>query len=177
MLGYPENGPLRRAPARLGDTRTVLSEDSYGRGPFQRRIAFLRGSVRSGNSGGPIVDSAGRVLATVFAATASAPAGRIRVPDEVVQRGPRRHLVAGRHRAVHGLERQEVHSRNSEQPLARGGAAPPSGHPHGPAAASSPSIAFIFGAIAGVPGSPEKESAGRFVEAWARKDFARCTGS
>jgi cell division protein FtsI/penicillin-binding protein 2 len=33
-------------------------------------------------------------------------------------------------------------------------------------------IAFIFGAIAGVPGSPERDSAGRFVEAWSRKDFS-----
>ena len=32
-------------------------------------------------------------------------------------------------------------------------------------------VAFIFGAVAGVPGSPERDSAGRFVEAWARKDF------
>ena len=85
LLGYPENGPFKTTPVRLGDTRTVLSEDSYGRGPVQRRIAFLRGSVRSGDSGGPIVDSAGRVLATVFAATASAPAGGFAVPDELVQ--------------------------------------------------------------------------------------------
>ena len=78
--------PLRRRPRSGSATpATVLSEDSYGRGPYQRRIAFLRGSVRSGNSGGPIVDSAGRVLATVFAATASAPAGGFAVPDEVVQ--------------------------------------------------------------------------------------------
>ena len=50
--------PLRVDPGPLGDTRNVLSEDSYGRGPIRRRIAFLRGSVRSGNSGGPMVDSA-----------------------------------------------------------------------------------------------------------------------
>ena len=32
-------------------------------------------------------------------------------------------------------------------------------------------VAFIFGAVAGVPGSPEKEAADRFAEAWSRKDF------
>jgi S1-C subfamily serine protease len=85
VLGYPENGPYTATPARLGDTSTVLSEDSYGRGPFQRRIAFLRGSVRSGNSGGPMVDPAGRVLATVFASTTTAPAGGFAVPDDVVR--------------------------------------------------------------------------------------------
>ncbi len=85
VLGYPENGPYALTPARLGDTRTVLSEDSYGRGPFERSIAFLRGSVRSGNSGGPLVDPRGRVLATVFAATTSGPTGGFAIPNEVVQ--------------------------------------------------------------------------------------------
>jgi len=85
VLGYPENGPYALAPVRLGDTRTVLSEDAYGRGPFERRIAFLRGTVRSGNSGGPMVDSSGRVLGTVFAATTSGPSGGFAIPNDVVQ--------------------------------------------------------------------------------------------
>jgi S1-C subfamily serine protease len=90
VLGYPENGPYALTPARLGDTRTVLSEDSYGRGPFERSIAFLRGSVRSGNSGGPIVDSRGRVLATVFAATTSGPTGGFAIPNEIVRQALRK---------------------------------------------------------------------------------------
>jgi S1-C subfamily serine protease len=85
VLGYPENGPFALAPARLGDTRTVLSEDSYGRGPARRRIAFLRGSVRSGNSGGPLVDSHGRVLSTVFASTTSGPPGGFSIPNDIVR--------------------------------------------------------------------------------------------
>jgi S1-C subfamily serine protease len=84
VLGYPENGPFALAPARLGDTRTVLSEDSYGRGPIRRTIAFLRGDVRSGDSGGPLVDSRGRVLGTVFAATTSGPPGGFSIPNSVV---------------------------------------------------------------------------------------------
>jgi S1-C subfamily serine protease len=89
VLGYPENGPYALTPARLGDTRAILSEDSYGRGPFERSIAFLRGAVRSGNSGGPMVDPRGRVLATVFAATTSGPAGGYAIPNEVVQQALR----------------------------------------------------------------------------------------
>jgi S1-C subfamily serine protease len=85
VLGYPENGPYAVAAARLGDTSTVISEDSYGNGPIQRSMAFLRGSVRSGNSGGPLVDSRGRVMATVFAATTSGPPGGFAVPSEVVR--------------------------------------------------------------------------------------------
>ena len=33
-------------------------------------------------------------------------------------------------------------------------------------------IAFAIGAATGAPGSPEKEAAERFAEAWGRKDFA-----
>lgn len=84
ILGYPENGPYAVAAARIGDTNTAISEDSYGDGPIQRRIAFLRGSVRSGNSGGPLVDSNGQVMATVFAATTAGPPGGFAVPNEIV---------------------------------------------------------------------------------------------
>ncbi len=85
LLGYPENGPYEVAPARLGETRDTISEDSYGRGPVRRSIASLRGTVRSGNSGGPLVDDRGRVLGTVFAATTTGTPGGFAVPDEVVE--------------------------------------------------------------------------------------------
>ncbi len=84
VLGYPENGPYAAAPARLGETRETIGEDSYGRGPITRPIASLRGAVRSGNSGGPLVDAAGRVLGTVFAATTSGSPGGFAVPNDVV---------------------------------------------------------------------------------------------
>ncbi len=84
VLGYPENGPFTATPARLGDTSTVISEDSYGAGPLHRSIAFLRGAVRSGNSGGPLVDSRGEVMATVFAATTDGPQGGFAIPNPVV---------------------------------------------------------------------------------------------
>ncbi|HLK46458.1 MAG TPA: hypothetical protein VKT18_10730, partial [Acidimicrobiales bacterium] len=47
----------------------VQAQDAYGRGPVTRRLTLIRGLVRPGNSGGPVVDAAGRVLTTVFAAT------------------------------------------------------------------------------------------------------------
>ncbi len=85
VLGYPENGPFAATAARIGDTSTVISEDSYGNGPIQRPIAFLRGHVRSGNSGGPLIDAQGQVMATVFAATTTGPPGGFAVPNDVVQ--------------------------------------------------------------------------------------------
>lgn len=69
VIGYPENGPLAFTPARLGRSGEVTSEDSYGRGPVHRRMTPFRADVRSGNSGGPVVDLTGDVVATVFAAS------------------------------------------------------------------------------------------------------------
>jgi uncharacterized membrane protein required for colicin V production len=69
ILGYPENGPLNAEPARIGRTQTVLTQNAYGQGPVSRLLTPLRGLVRPGNSGGPLLDKDGRVLTTVFAAT------------------------------------------------------------------------------------------------------------
>jgi uncharacterized membrane protein required for colicin V production len=69
ILGYPENGPYDVEPGRTGRTQTVLTGDAYGQGPVSRLLTPLRGRVRSGNSGGPLVDVDGGVLTTVFAGT------------------------------------------------------------------------------------------------------------
>jgi Trypsin-like peptidase domain/Colicin V production protein len=85
VLGFPHNGPYDVEPARLGPTTTALSDDAYGRGPVRRAISAFRGLVRSGNSGGPVVDSAGRVVATVFAASIGGPRRTgFGVPDSIV---------------------------------------------------------------------------------------------
>jgi S1-C subfamily serine protease len=69
ILGYPENGPFAARAARIGRTQTVSTDDAYGNGPVDRLLTPLRGIVRPGNSGGPLVDSAGEVLTTIFAGT------------------------------------------------------------------------------------------------------------
>jgi S1-C subfamily serine protease len=69
ILGYPENGPFDVQPGRIGRTQNVRTEDAYGRGPVTRLLTPLRGLVRPGNSGGPLVDGSGHVLTTVFAGT------------------------------------------------------------------------------------------------------------
>jgi S1-C subfamily serine protease len=85
VLGYPENGPYRVTAARIGETRDTISEDSYGRGPIKRTITALGGDVRSGNSGGPLLDSHGRVVGVVFAATTGGQPGGFAVPVEEVR--------------------------------------------------------------------------------------------
>ena len=85
VLGYPENGPYTVEPARIGETRATISEDSYGNGPVNRTITALRGAVRSGNSGGPLVDGGGDVVGIVFAATTGGPRGGFAIPAEQVR--------------------------------------------------------------------------------------------
>jgi S1-C subfamily serine protease len=84
ILGFPQNGPFRSVAGRLGETRTVVSQDAYGNGPVERRMTSLRGTIRSGNSGGPVVDGDGHVVATVFAATTRGPKGGFGVPSGIV---------------------------------------------------------------------------------------------
>ncbi len=88
ILGYPLDGSFDVEPGRIGQTETVSTEDAYGNGPVLRSITALRGRVRPGNSGGPMVDSTGHVVATVFAAITGSPTGEggFAVPNVLVGR-------------------------------------------------------------------------------------------
>jgi S1-C subfamily serine protease len=87
LLGFPQNGPYDVRPARMGAERIARTDDAYGRGPVTRAIVPLRGRVRHGNSGGPLVDEHGRVVGTVFAATVGTQhRGGYAVPNGIVER-------------------------------------------------------------------------------------------
>jgi S1-C subfamily serine protease len=87
ILGYPEDGPYDVRAARIGQTQTVQTDDAYGNGPVHRLLTPLRGVVRPGNSGGPVVDGDGHVLTTVFAGTVgSRPRGGYGVANATVAR-------------------------------------------------------------------------------------------
>jgi S1-C subfamily serine protease len=86
VAGYPLSGPFQIRAARIGQTRNVVSQDAYGRGPVRRKITAFRGRVEPGNSGGPIVDLAGRVSGTVFAeAIGGKTQGGYAVPNDIVR--------------------------------------------------------------------------------------------
>ncbi len=90
ILGYPLDGPFDAEPGRIGQTQPIRTQDAYGEGEIVRSITTLRGRVRPGNSGGPMVDAAGQVVATVFAAItggtdAGANEGGFAVPNAVVR--------------------------------------------------------------------------------------------
>jgi S1-C subfamily serine protease len=85
ILGYPLDGPFNAEPGRIGQTQSVDTENAYGQGPVQRSITPLRGLVRPGNSGGPLIDSSGKVNGTVFAAVSGGGgAAGMAVPNSVV---------------------------------------------------------------------------------------------
>jgi S1-C subfamily serine protease len=70
VLGYPLDGPFDAEPARIRDARAIRGPDIYDDRTVIRDIYTIRGLVRSGNSGGPLVDPNGSVLGVVFAAAA-----------------------------------------------------------------------------------------------------------
>ena len=92
LFGYPGDGPLTASPGTAGAPRSVLAPDAGGRRVQPRLVVPLRGRVRRGESGGPVVDRSGRVLAMIFAGTRDG-AGGFAVPVELVLRGLRRPLV------------------------------------------------------------------------------------
>ena len=71
ILGYPNDGPFDAQPARIRAEQRLRSPDIYGRGTVTREVFSLRGLVRPGNSGGPLVSRSGQVLGVIFAASVS----------------------------------------------------------------------------------------------------------
>jgi S1-C subfamily serine protease len=87
ILGYPQDGPFDVQPGRIGTTQSVVTQDAYGNGAVSRLLTPIRGLVRPGNSGGPMVDAAGQVVTTVFAATTNGgPSGGFGVANSTVVR-------------------------------------------------------------------------------------------
>jgi S1-C subfamily serine protease len=85
ILGYPLDGPFVGDPARIGVTEEVETSNAYGRGSLSRRLTAVRGLIRPGNSGGPVITRSGAVLTTVFAATTSSgPRGGYGVANDTV---------------------------------------------------------------------------------------------
>ncbi len=73
ILGYPQDGPYDVQPGRIRSQQRLRSPNIYGNGTVIRDVFSLRGLIRPGNSGGPIVSSAGRVVGMVFAASVTDP--------------------------------------------------------------------------------------------------------
>jgi len=85
VLGYPQDGPYTVRNARIGSRSTISGTDIYGHGHIEREIYALRAVVRTGNSGGPLLGTDGRVLGLVFAtALDSSDVGYALTADEIL---------------------------------------------------------------------------------------------
>ncbi|WP_182378992.1 MarP family serine protease [Nocardioides sp. WS12] len=73
IVGYPQDGPFDVQTGRIRSMQNLRSPDIYGSGTVVREVFSLRGLVRPGNSGGPIVTPDGQVAGVVFAASVTDP--------------------------------------------------------------------------------------------------------
>ena len=85
ILGYPRDGGLTATAGTAGEPRTVVAPDAYDRSMGRRLVMPLRGRVQPGESGGPVVDVRGRVVAMIFGGARSGRGG-YGVPVELVVR-------------------------------------------------------------------------------------------
>jgi S1-C subfamily serine protease len=68
VIGYPLDGPFTATSARVREIRNVRGPDIYDRSTVTRQVYTIRSTVRSGNSGGPLIAVDGKVLGVIFAA-------------------------------------------------------------------------------------------------------------
>jgi S1-C subfamily serine protease len=68
VVGYPLDGPYTPVAARIRDVNMVRGPNIYEDYEVVRQVYTLRTDVRSGNSGGPLLDTSGDVLGVIFAA-------------------------------------------------------------------------------------------------------------
>ncbi|WP_167097089.1 acid resistance serine protease MarP [Mycobacterium sp. DL592] len=68
VLGYPGGGEFAATPARIRETIELSGPDIYRTTTVNREVYTIRGTVRQGNSGGPMINRAGQVLGVVFGA-------------------------------------------------------------------------------------------------------------
>lgn len=74
VFGHPNGqAPVEVSPARIVAQGTVRIPNLYGQGPVSREILRLASRLDPGDSGAPVVDTAGRVVGVAFAVAATRP--------------------------------------------------------------------------------------------------------
>ncbi|HET6737037.1 acid resistance serine protease MarP [Mycobacterium sp.] len=84
VMGYPGGGDFTATPARVREIIELNGPDIYRKATVTREVYTIRGTVRQGNSGGPMIDRGGKVLGVVFgAAVDDADTGFVLTGNEV----------------------------------------------------------------------------------------------
>jgi S1-C subfamily serine protease len=73
VLGYPLDGPYTARAARIRQRIQLNGPDIYGTQKVTRDVFTVRSTVKSGNSGGPLIDPDGQVIGVVFGAAVDDP--------------------------------------------------------------------------------------------------------
>ena len=68
VLARLGGGDFVATPARVRETIELNGPDIYRTATVTREVYTIRGTVRQGNSGGPMIDRTGKVLGVVFGA-------------------------------------------------------------------------------------------------------------
>lgn len=86
VMGYPGGGDFTATPSRVRETIELNGPDIYHTTTVNRTVYTIRGTVKQGNSGGPMIDTDGKVLGVVFgAAVDDADTGFVLTAEEVLQ--------------------------------------------------------------------------------------------
>ena len=84
VLGFPGGGEFVATPARVREIIELSGPDIYKTTTVNREVYTIRGLVRQGNSGGPMINRAGQVIGVVFgAAVDDNDTGFVMTTDEV----------------------------------------------------------------------------------------------
>ncbi|MEW5810808.1 MAG: acid resistance serine protease MarP [Actinomycetota bacterium] len=68
VMGYPGGGDFTATPARVREVIELNGPDIYRSTTVTREVYTIRGTVKQGNSGGPMINRSGKVLGVVFGA-------------------------------------------------------------------------------------------------------------
>lgn len=86
VMGYPGGGDFVATPARVREIIELSGPDIYKTTTVNREVYTIRGLVRQGNSGGPMINRAGKVIGVVFgAAVDDNDTGFVMTTDEVAR--------------------------------------------------------------------------------------------